>query len=321
MDKVKEKDIAITKLKIHQTILDDIFKDSNNSPDNVEIIIYNYLRKRYGREPKEDDDVQTWAVFDKVQTTTKESTKFYHVKCDIKKRKFLVSNHEDETNGEIIFVYWGTNSKDITIFCFVRSALTGAWTMLKEKDYSFPSLFTKHFLDPSRVSTIKLFSFIGADTGSQTKIFTKDEEDIFQPSLVIERCAEVEMLKSYFADTEHSNTLTKLIKFINAKEKIATMQRGQIKLQLKHQNKSFDPSPYCEMLKFIEDSIKKNLPTIKDDVKWRFMDVCQQVQSVKKQTDKKLKQAFFEFYEDSAKVHSLIDPSSRLYYKFQEFFN
>eukprot|EP00111_Clytia_hemisphaerica_P015907 TCONS_00047009-protein len=318
MAKVKEKDIAIIKLKIHQTILDDIFKDST---DDFEIIIYNYLRKRYGREPKEDDDVQTWAIFDELQTTTKGSTTFYHVKCDIKKRKFLVSNHEDETNGEIIFVYWGTNSKDITIFCFVRSALTGAWSMLKEKNYSFPSLFAKHFLDPSRVSTIKLFTLLGADTGSQTKIFTKDEEDIFQPSIVMERCAVVEELKAYFTETKHSTELTDTIKFINAKEKIVSMQRGQIKLPLKHTGKSFDPSPYFKMLKFIEDSIKENLPTIEDDEKWRFMDVCQQVESDKKQTDKKLKQAFVEFYEDSAKGHSIIDPSSRLYHKYQEFFN
>ena len=219
----KEKDIAITRLRIKTNLRNKLI----GSPTDFSGIVYNYLENRYGREPDAEDAIKTRVTFGVLESRTIGPNLYYYVRCDVLKRKVLVSKRRDRTSGEIIFVYWGTCSKDIAIYCFVRSTLTSAWSML-ERDYDFPSLFAKNFLDPSRVSTIQMYSLVGADTGSQTKNFTKDNHDIFQPSLVTERCAEVEMIRTYFSDSEHAKKLTNIIQFENTEKKLRLCNEGKL---------------------------------------------------------------------------------------------
>ena len=243
--------------------------------------------------------------------------------CVVTKKKIPdmqdVDKDPDKNRGEIWFLYWGENVKDLNIYCFLRSKSVNAWEILTNyRNFDFPKTFSKAFLDPKKIKKIKTSSLIGADRGSQNKIYSKD--NVFDPAYVIDRFATVEEMKTPIdSQRDCSKKLISYLNITDNPDKIyVAVQQGQIKLPMEIQRKFKPRQRDLDMVKFIHETIQKNEGDFMNDPQWRFLDLCKFDNST--QFNEKLKHALLELYKNPDQEIDLIDLNSRLTYIHEDSF-
>ena len=322
----KSSDIAITKLRT--TFL---LKDISGEKENTSEVVYKCLKDNFETlidEESEDNEPPKSGRYTTFQEPElhklgSNGEKFYLVHCVVTKTK--ISNIEDaeqpqdNNSGEIWFLYWGATVKDLKIFCFLRSQNTSAWNILtKYRDFDFPKMFAKAFLDPEGIVKIKTNNLTGIDRGSQTRSYSKD--NMFNPSDIIDRFGIVEKMEAPIENGKIcSEGLIKFLKIINNVQKnYMTVQQGQIKLPIKTQRKFKPQLENLEMVKLIHDTIHENTDDFINDPRWRFLDHCKLVNS--KPFKAKLRNALLKLYNDQNEEVELIHLDSRLSYVHQDSF-
>ena len=306
--------IAITKLKTTY-LQKDISRNMAGNKKKIGEAVYECLKNHFETpiDEFEDNKPLKSIIFYKLE----QNEEFYLVHCVVSKTKKSnikdAEQPQDNNNGEIWFLYWGDTVKDLNIFCFLKSRNTNAWsTLTKYRDFDFPKMFAKAFLNPEGIVKITTNNLTGIARGNQTRSYSKD--NMFNPSDIIDRFAIVEEMKAPIENKK----MIKLLNIDNPKKTYATMQQGQIKLPIKTQREFIPQLKNLKMVKHIHDTIHNNTDDFINDPRWRFLDHCKLVNS--NAFNEKLKMALLELYKDSDQEVELIDLDSRLSYKHQDSF-